>query len=117
MKKEFGDKGCQSVVIALLTHKMRMEFDDIKVADLGITPEKIIEEVESIGFGAELLETIINNQRALRNDSCKDDMDEDDRLQRMDANVIKVCTIIISGMTCAVCQNSIETHLKSLPGI
>ncbi|MFS8160664.1 MAG: cation transporter [Candidatus Roizmanbacteria bacterium] len=117
MKKEFGDKGCISVVIALLTHKMRMEFEDLKSSELEISPEKIIEEVENIGFGAELLETIINNQRALRNDSLKDDIDDDEKLQRQDANVIKVCTIIISGMTCASCQQCIESHLKGMPGI
>jgi cation transport ATPase len=116
MKREFGNKGCQTVVIALLTHKMRMEFDDVKMKEHEITAEKIIEEVEMIGFGAELLETIINNQRALRNDN-KGDIDDDEKLQRQDANVIKVCTIIITGMTCAVCQGTIEKHLKGLPGI
>lgn len=40
---------------------MRMEFEDIKVSEFGITPEMIIEEVEMIGFSAELLDTIINN--------------------------------------------------------
>ena len=32
-------------------------------------------------------------------------------------NVIKSCTIIVTGMTCSSCQQSIENHLKSLKGI
>lgn len=34
-----------------------------------------------------------------------------------EANVIKICTLIISGMTCANCQTTIENHIKSLEGV
>lgn len=59
---------------------MRLEFEEAKASENTITPEKIIEEVEAIGFGAELLDTIINNQQALRNESYRDDIDENDVL-------------------------------------
>lgn len=61
MNKEYGDKGLLSVQIALLTHKMRIEFDQKLYVEHGLTPSKIIEEVETVGFGAELLEMIENN--------------------------------------------------------
>jgi len=31
--------------------------------------------------------------------------------------VIKTCILIITGMTCATCQTSIEKHLLSLDGV
>lgn len=61
VKQEFQDAGLLDVQIAVLTHKMRMTFDETLYKRMRITTEKIIEEVESIGFGAELLETIIDN--------------------------------------------------------
>lgn len=39
------------------------------------------------------------------------------RVMVNETNVIKVCTLIISGMTCANCQTTIETHIKSLEGV
>ena len=38
-----------------------MEFDMRIMEKYDITAEKIVQEVESVGFEAELLETIINN--------------------------------------------------------
>ena len=57
-----------------------------------------------VGFGAELIETIINNHRELRRSQGSDeDEDEDKPIQRRDANVIKVCTLVVDGMTCSNC--------------
>lgn len=116
MRNEFEDKGLITATIALLTHKMRIEFDLSKMQHFEITPEKILAEVESIGFGGELLDTIINNQIELRNNSFGDE-DESDIIHRKEGTVIKQCTFIIEGMTCSSCQQSIETHLKSLKGV
>jgi hypothetical protein len=40
---------------------MRIEFDQKEYLENSITPAKIVEEIEMIGFGAELLEMIENN--------------------------------------------------------
>lgn len=32
-------------------------------------------------------------------------------------NVIKTCVIVVEGMTCTNCTNTIENHLKSLNGV
>ncbi len=41
---------------------MRIIFDKQRYDELHITPEVIKEEVEMVGFGAELLEVIYNDQ-------------------------------------------------------
>ena len=53
------------VQIALLTHKMRITFDMHKYNESNLTPELIRDEVEMVGFQAELLEIIENNQDEL----------------------------------------------------
>jgi cation transport ATPase len=65
MEREFKQKGLISVQIALLTHKMRMVFylNDYKLNKL--CPQSIMEEVEMVGFSAELLEIIENNPEEL----------------------------------------------------
>ena len=65
MQSEFESKGLISVQIALLTHKMRMVFNYDLYKSKEVTPEKIIEEVEMVGFSAEILEMIENNQEEL----------------------------------------------------
>jgi hypothetical protein len=87
-----------------------------------MTPETITEEVEMIGFGAELLEMIENNhEEAWMADP--DENEEDNELGTYmpnlvrEQNIIKTCTLIVSGMTCASCQATIENHLKSLEGV
>lgn len=57
-----SDKGLVSVQIALLTHKMRIIFDKQKYDELNITPEMIKEDIEMVGFSADLLEIIFNDQ-------------------------------------------------------
>ncbi len=61
MTTEFQPKGLLSVQIALLTHKMRMVFNADSYTAHSITPELICEEVDMVGFRAELLEMIENN--------------------------------------------------------
>jgi Cu+-exporting ATPase len=34
-----------------------------------------------------------------------------------EVNVIKICTVVITGMTCAVCQNTIQSHLLTIEGV
>ena len=65
MNTEYSAKGLISVQIALLTHKMRIVFDADEFHAHNLTPELIKEEVEMIGFGAELIEIIENNQNEL----------------------------------------------------
>ncbi len=66
MRDQFTDAGLLDVQIAVLIHKMRLTFDETLYKRKRLTTEKIIEEVEAIGFGAELLETIIDNSQKLR---------------------------------------------------
>ena len=69
MTSEYEDKGLLKVSIALLTHKMRIVFDADNYARHSLSPEQIKEEVEMVGFTAELLEIIENNQDdLLKND-------------------------------------------------
>lgn len=65
MKAEFEPLGLKSVVIALLTHKMRMVFDLEEFTANRVDPERIVEEVSMVGFTAELLDAIENNQEIL----------------------------------------------------
>ena len=65
MMTEFQPLGLKSVVIALLTHKMRMVFDLEEYVTHNIDSDKIIDEVSMVGFTAELLEAIENDQEVL----------------------------------------------------
>jgi cation transport ATPase len=67
MTAEFQYKGMISVQIALLTHKMRIVFDQDEFKKHNITAELVKDEVEMVGFSAELLEMIENNQEELLN--------------------------------------------------
>ena len=63
MNNEYQGKGMKKVQIALLTHKMRIVFDLKSYHENQITPDVIKDEVEMVGFGAELLEVVeINNE-------------------------------------------------------
>lgn len=72
-----------------------------------------------VGFSAELHETIIDNTKNLNDDlqHSETDLGGLNRNQTREINVIKNVQLIITGMTCASCQNTIESHLKSLEGI
>ena len=70
MTSEFEKKGLVSVQIALLTHKMRIVFLQDYYELHKVTADLIKEEIEMIGFSAELLEMIENNQEdLLRNEN------------------------------------------------
>ena len=68
MKTEFTPKGLLDVQIAVLTHKMRITFNNREFESHKLSPETICQEVEMVGFSAELLETIIDNTKKLRED-------------------------------------------------
>lgn len=101
--------------IAVLTHKMRLTFDEALYKRKNITTEKIVEEVVAIGFGAELLETIIDNSHRLREQmqSCSDLQSQASFRRDGGRSVIKNCTLIVDGMTCVACQTTIENHLRN----
>lgn len=67
MTGEYESKGLISVQIALLTHKMRIVFNYDLYTSNALTPEIIKDEVELVGFSADLLEIIENNQEDLLN--------------------------------------------------
>ena len=67
MTGEYESKGLISVQIALLTHKMRIVFNYDLYTSNALTPEIIKDEVEMVGFSADLLEIIENNQEDLLN--------------------------------------------------
>ena len=75
MKNEFNSKGLIDVQIAVLTHKMRITFNYKDFQDNQLSPEKIAEEVEMVGFSAELHETIIDNSKKLRDDQFNSESD------------------------------------------
>ena len=54
MHNEFDSKGMKSVAIVLLTHKMTAVFDANSFQTKKVTPEMICDEIDMIGFGAEL---------------------------------------------------------------
>ena len=62
---------------------MRIEFSQDLYMINQLTPAKIVEEIETVGFGAELLEMIENNQVALMN---KNDVGNFDDLEMGDDN-------------------------------
>lgn len=112
--------------IALLTHKMRIVFNAENYARHSLSPEQIKEEVEMVGFSAELLDIIESNQDdLLKNDYLQsqnsineiEDIDTIGIVRKKASNLAKKCTLIIEGMTCAACQGSIENHLRSVQGI
>ena len=55
MHNEFDAKGLKSVAIVLLTHKMKAVFIASSFATKKVTPDIICEEIDMIGFGAELI--------------------------------------------------------------
>jgi hypothetical protein len=65
MKAEFERKGLISVQIALLTHKMRIVFLLEEFRRFNLNEDVIKDEVEMVGFSADLIEIIENNQEDL----------------------------------------------------
>jgi cation transport ATPase len=65
MESEFNPKGLKEVQVALLTHKMRLVFDLQLFRYHALSPELIASEVEMIGFTAELIEMIENDQEEM----------------------------------------------------
>ena len=85
---------------------MRIVFNNADFEFFKLSAEIIAQEVELVGFSAELLETIIDNTKKLRDDKFNDE--EDGSVSnRKDGdkgiNVIKNIQLIITGMTCAAC--------------
>ena len=54
MHNSYDSKGMKSVAIVLLTHKMTVVFDADSFLTKKVTPEMICDEIDMIGFGAEL---------------------------------------------------------------
>jgi Cu+-exporting ATPase len=106
---QYKDKGLDSLSVILLVHKLKITFFKQIASKNDIKPEDIINEVEDIGFGAQLLST---QEFELDNLTARD--------SQRGENKIKEDTFIIKGMTCASCSGSIERYFGngvSLPGI
>ena len=96
--------------MAVLTHKMRIKFDYNLFTYNKITPQVIADEVDLVGFSAQLLETIIDNSGKLREENLESDYEIDENGTK-GSTKIKSVTLIIQGMTCQSCKNTIERHL------
>ena len=57
---DHDSSGKYQIDVILLLHKMCIIFDKAKMEENGVTPETIIDEVEDLGFGAELINTTVH---------------------------------------------------------
>ena len=83
LKSEFKDRGLvhnekegYSISVILLVHKLKISFYKSAIIKFNIDKDKIISEVEDLGFGAELLNTYefdanksLNSSRSVRSDA------------------------------------------------
>jgi hypothetical protein len=46
----------------LLVNKMRICFDKAKAEESGVTPDTVVDEVEDLGFEAELINTVVHKK-------------------------------------------------------
>jgi Cu+-exporting ATPase len=104
---QYKDKGLDSLSVILLVHKLKITFFKHLAVSNNIKPEDIQNEVEDIGFGAQLLST---QEIELDNLSSRGNQEKADK--------IKEDTFIVKGMTCASCTGAIENYFgNNLPGI
>lgn len=102
IKTEFTKKGLESVSIVLLTHTMTVT---MKGENSNTFADQITEEVELIGFGCELLDI-----KQLGGDVY-------DNVEGGPIDEYKTCNLLLDGMTCASCVNTIISHLEGVDGI
>lgn len=104
MINEFKEKGLiyqddkYQVSVILLMHKMKITFDQDLASAFEVDIRTVVEEVESLGFGAELI-----------TEHKYSEPKKDEQLRKV--------SLIIQGMTCASCVKSIERHLVTLEGV
>lgn len=104
MINEFKNKGLvyqddkYQVSVVLLMHKMKITFDKETASAYEVNVQSVIEEVECLGFGAELI-----------NEHKYTEPKNDEQLRSV--------SLIVQGMTCASCVNAIQRHLVTLEGV
>ena len=79
--------------VAVLTHKMRIKFNYALLDYHKITPSIIADEVDMVGFSAELIETIIDNSTKLREENVESDCEIEDGTTIDTLNVIRNVTL------------------------
>ncbi|RHZ82222.1 hypothetical protein Glove_110g106 [Diversispora epigaea] len=116
--------GIKNVVVSLIDENALIEYDD-KL----ITENQIIEAIKKCGFKVPVIssdscqeEPLITEFAAFTDITLKGLPEESYPLEtikseQFEFEKIKTIQIQISGMTCASCVNSIEKHLKVVPGI
>lgn len=99
------EKGTYDVNVVLLMHKMRIVFEKDKAMECNVTSEKIIEEIEDLGFRAKLIK---------KHELGEEENDNITALSpRSMRSLIKVSTFAIRGMTCSACSGAIEKHFTT----
>ena len=95
LPKEGPDSGKFHIDVVLLLHKMCIVFDKAKAEENGVTAAAIIDEVEDLGFGAELINTTVMDQATDKQNAQKkkkqDKMKSDENVEPL----IKECTLVL----------------------
>mmetsp|Transcript_1220 Transcript_1220/g.2228 ORF Transcript_1220/g.2228 Transcript_1220/m.2228 type:complete len:271 (+) Transcript_1220:242-1054(+) len=115
LRSELKGKGLvdeNSVSVILLVHKLKIALlKDVAARHL-VTPDRIIIEVEDLGFGAKLISTFEVLEREVNKDNALESF-RSNRSNMNEENQVKSQIFVITGMTCAACSGSIERHFMS----
>jgi Cu+-exporting ATPase len=91
--------GIKSFSISLLSERCVIEHDPTI-----ITPAKLAEEIEDVGFDAEVLDTVAATPAPKRNKGSK-------------RPAVWITTVGVEGMTCGACTSAVEGGFKDVEGL